>query len=72
MWPRIRRLLILVATYVATGGALADLPVVQIDESSFPYNLFPSNYGNLPSHYDNSISNYDNSWEYYLTRVDNR
>lgn len=61
MWLRIRRLLLLVATSVAAGGALADLPVVQIDESSLPYNLSPSNYDNSPSSYDNSISNYDNS-----------
>ena len=59
------RLLLLIAVSVFAGGALADLPVVQIDESSLPYSLSPSNYDNSSSNYDNSISNYDNSSSNY-------
>jgi len=61
VWPRIQRFVVSVAACVAAGSALADLPVFQIDESSLPYNLSPSNYDNSPSNYGNSISNYDNS-----------
>lgn len=46
---------------VASGQALADLPIVLVDESRLPYDYSPSNYDNSPSNYDNSISNYDNS-----------
>lgn len=64
-WSQVRRLLVLIAASVVASGAFADLPVVEINESSLPYNLSPSNYDNTSSNYDNSISNYDNSSSNY-------
>lgn len=61
MYRSYLRLLLLIAAAFVSGSALADLPVVLIDESRLPYNLSPSNYDISPSNYDNSISNYDNS-----------
>lgn len=55
------KLLLFVAAVLFSAAALADLPVVLIDESRLPYGLSPSNYDNSPSNYDNSVSNYDNS-----------
>ena len=46
---------------MASGQALADLPIVLVDEARLPYDYSPSNYDISPSNYDNSISNYDNS-----------
>ncbi len=65
MWTHVRQILVLLVASAAAGVAMADLPVVEINESSLPYNLSPSNYNNSPSNYDNSISNYDNSSSNY-------
>ncbi|EOC4542999.1 hypothetical protein ACI4CL_002390, partial [Shigella flexneri] len=46
---------------MASGQALADLPIVLVDEARLPYDYSPSNYDISPSNYDNSSSNYDNS-----------
>ena len=65
VWSYVRRILVLLLASVAASGALADLPVVEINESSLPYDLSPSNYDNSSSNYDNSIRNYDNSSSNY-------
>ncbi len=65
MRSRVQRVLVALAACLISGGALADLPVAPIDESSLPYGLSPSNYDNSSSNYDNSISNYDNSLSNY-------
>ena len=41
---------------MASGQALADLPIVLVDEARLPYDYSPSNYDISPSNYDNSIS----------------
>ncbi|EPV9045532.1 hypothetical protein ACWAZS_003940, partial [Shigella flexneri] len=50
---------------MASGQALADLPIVLVDEARLPYDYSPSNYDISPSNYDNSESNYDNSSSNY-------
>lgn len=50
---------------MASGQALADLPIVLVDEARLPYDYSPSNYDNSISNYDNSPSNYDNSESNY-------
>lgn len=50
---------------VASGRALADLPIVLVEESRLPYEYSQSNYDNSPNNYDNAISNYDNSQSNY-------
>lgn len=49
------------ALAMASESALADLPIVLVDETRLPYDYSPSNYDNSLSNYNNSISNYDNS-----------
>lgn len=39
---------------MASGQALADLPIVLVDEARLPYDYSPSNYDISPSNYDNS------------------
>ncbi|ENP6593468.1 hypothetical protein ACD052_004581 [Shigella flexneri] len=39
---------------MASGQALADLPIVLVDEARLPYDYSPSNYDNSSSNYDNS------------------
>ena len=51
---------------MASGQALADLPIVLVDEARLPYDYSPSNYDISPSNYDNSISNIN-----LLTDIDN-
>lgn len=56
---------------IASGKALADLPIFLVNESHLPYEYSPSNYDNSPSNYDNSISNYDNSASNYDNSASN-
>lgn len=58
-------------TILVSGAALADLPVVLIEESRLPYALSPSNYDNSPSNYDNWVSNYDNLPSNYVNSESN-
>ncbi|EIT2568702.1 hypothetical protein L1S96_004317, partial [Shigella flexneri] len=37
---------------MASGQALADLPIVLVDEARLPYDYSPSNYDISPSNYD--------------------
>ena len=59
------KVMIGVALALASGFAMADLPILVVEQSQLPYGFSPSNYDNSESNYDNSISNYDNSGSNY-------
>jgi len=59
------KVILSLALAMASGQALADLPIVLVDGARLPYDYSPSNYDNSISNYDNSPSNYDNSESNY-------